>query len=416
MKRSLIALIALLLLAVPVVAQEKIKDLKPTVVLVSLDGFRSDYLETYQPPNLLALTKRGVRAKWLIPSYPTKTFPNHYTVATGLYPQNHGIVANNMYDPEFDAVFGLGRREEVRNPRWWGGEPIWTTATLQGQKAGAFFFPGTETEIKGVRPLHWKEYDGKIPNDERVDTLLGWFDSPAEDRPTIFTLYFSDVDDAGHGFSPDSDFTRNAVLRVDSNIGRLMEGLKKRGIDREVNVIIVSDHGMAAVPFDNVIVLDEYFDASKAERIFWVGELLQIWPKPGAENEIYQSIRSKLPPQAKIYRKSEIPERFHYRNHRRIPPLLVVPDPGWRIVNKERYERSRQNPRPEGASGSHGYDNLAPDMRALFVASGPAFRKRYVAEPFSNVEIYNVMCRILGLAPAPNDGRIENVENILRKK
>lgn len=416
MKRLLFAPILLILLVLPAFSQEKIKDLRPTVILVSIDGFRSYYLEVYKPPHLLKLAKEGMRAKHLIPSYPTKTFPNHYTIATGLYPENHGIVANNMYDPEFDAVFGLGKREEVQNARWWGGEPIWVTATLQGQKAAAFFFPGTETEIKGVRPEHWKEYDGKIPNEERVDTLLSWFDVPVSERPTMFTLYFSDVDDAGHGFSPGSDFTKNSVLRVDAMISRLMEGLKKRGIDKKVNLIIVSDHGMAAVPYDNVIVLDEYFDTSKADRIFWVGELIQIWPKPGEEDAIYKSIKSKLPPQAKIYRKSEIPERFHYRNNRRIPPLLVVPDPGWRIINKEWYERSRQNPRPEGASGSHGYDNLAPEMRALFVASGPVFRKRYVSEPFSNIEIYNVMCRILGLTPAPNDGRIENVENILRKK
>ncbi len=414
MKRSFVALIVVLFAAVPVISQQKIRDLKPTVVLISLDGFRSDYIENYNPPHLKALAKRGVRARWMTPSYPTKTFPNHYTVATGLYPQNHGIVANNMYDPEFDAVFGLGIRDEVTNPRWWGGEPIWVTATLQGQKAGAFFFPGTETAIKGVLPAHWKAYDGKVPNEERVDTLLSWFDVPVDSRPTIYTLYFSDVDDAGHGFSPKSDFTKNAVLKVDEMIGRLMSGLKKRGIDKKANVIVVSDHGMAAVPQENVIVLDEYFDASKAERIFWVGELLQIWPKDGAEDEIYDSIKVKLPSSAKIYRKAEIPARFNYRDHRRIPPLLVVPDPGWRIVNKERYERWQNGPKPEGPSGSHGYDNLAPDMRALFIASGQAFKKGYTAEPFLNVEIYNVMCRILGLKPAPNDGNLKNVSGMLR--
>lgn len=416
MKRSLLVVFTILLVFLPVSAQEKIRDLRPTVVLVSLDGFRSDYLETYKPPNLLRLAKKGVRAKWLIPSFPTKTFPNHYTVATGLYPENHGIVANNIYDPEFDAVFGLGKREEVQNSRWWGGEPIWVTAERQGQAAAAYFFPGTETEIGGVRPTIWKDYDGKVPNEDRVDAVLSWFDLPADERPTVFTLYFSDVDDAGHGFSPDSEFTRNAVKRVDEMIGRLVSGFRKRGIDGRVNLIVVSDHGMAPVPSSNVIVLDEMFDAEMAERIFWVGELIQIWPKEGYEDTIYDSIKAKLPPQASIYRRAEIPERYHYRNNRRIAPILVLPDVGWVIVNRERAERMKAAGGEEAVRGSHGYDNLSPDMRALFIANGRAFKKGFVAEPFSNVEIYNVMCRILGLTPAPNDGDLGNVNGMLKKK
>jgi len=187
-------------------AQKPIRDLKPTVILISVDGFRYDYLDKYQPKILNELAKKGVRAKWLIPSFPTKTFPNHYTIATGLYPENHGIIENNIFD--FDTVFTLGKREEVQNSRWWLGEPIWVTAEKQGQKAGAFFFPGTEAPIQAVRPTFWKEYNGKIPNETRVDTILSWLDLPQKERPTIYTLYFSDTDDAGHGFSPDSKEVR----------------------------------------------------------------------------------------------------------------------------------------------------------------------------------------------------------------
>src|SRR5687768_8142001 len=181
--KTRVVIILLLVLAVTVVpAQQPIKDLKPTVILISLDGFRYDYLDKYHPPTLTALAKNGVRAKWMIPSFPTKTFPNHYTVATGLYPQNHGIIENNIYD--FGTTFSLGKREEVQNSRWWLGEPIWVTAEKQGQRAGAFFFPGTETEIKGVRPTFWKQYEHELPNEQRVDTILSWLDLPLEERPT----------------------------------------------------------------------------------------------------------------------------------------------------------------------------------------------------------------------------------------
>ncbi|MCO6510573.1 MAG: alkaline phosphatase family protein [Aridibacter famidurans] len=415
MKRSLTFIVLLVFLAIAVPAQEKIRDIRPTVILISIDGFRSDYLVRYRPKYLLRLARRGVLAQWMTPSFPTKTFPNHYTVATGLFPSNHGIVANNMYDPEFDAEFGLGKREEVQNPRWWGGEPIWVTAEKQGERAGAYFFPGTETKIGGVQPTYWRDYDGEVSNETRVDTVLSWFDLPLGKRPTLVTMYFSDVDDAGHGFSPESEETRDAVLRVDEMIGRLLDGLKNRGIDRKVNFVIVSDHGMAAVPQNNSIILDDYFDTSLAERIFWVSELVQIWPKQGKADEIYKAIRSKLPKSAKIFAKSEIPERFKWRDHKRIPPLVVVPDPGWIIVNRERFEKMRDEGRLNDVRGSHGYDNLAPEMRALFIGSGPAFKSGAIAAPFRNVEVYNMMCHILGLTPAPNDGDFKNVEMLLKK-
>ncbi len=163
-------------------SQSLVRDLKPTVILISLDGFRYDYLDKYSPPTLNQLAKDGVRAKWMIPSFPTKTFPNHYTVATGLYPEHHGIIENNIWD--FGVTFGLGKREEVQNSRWWLGEPIWVTAEKQGLRAGAFFFPGTEAEIAGKRPTFWKQYDGKIPNNDRVDQILTWLDLPRGRTPT----------------------------------------------------------------------------------------------------------------------------------------------------------------------------------------------------------------------------------------
>lgn len=419
MRRTWLIFSALILILISFAAngtaQSTITDLKPTVVLISLDGFRADYLEKYDPPMLKKLAKNGVRAKWMIPSFPTKTFPNHYTVATGLYPDNHGIIENNMYDPEMDALFSLGNREAVQDPRWWGGEPIWVTAEKQGQTAASFFFPGTETEIKGVRPTYWKDYDGKIPNEVRVDTILSWFDLPVEKRPTIFTLYFSDVDDAGHGFSPDSPENKAAVLKVDSELKRLYDGLKKRRIEKKVNLIIVSDHGMASYKPRDAIILDEMFNVNDAEKIFWVSEFTQIFPKEGMEESIYRSIKSKLPATANVYRRNEFPERFNFGSNKRIAPIVVVPNAGTTITNRERFAKMEKDGNLDKMRGAHGFDNLIPEMRATFIAHGKAFRKGLTIEPFQNIHIYNLMCEILNLKCAPNDGDDRLVKIPLKK-
>ncbi len=413
-KLKIFLLLLLLVFAQFIAGQKPIRDLDSTVILISIDGFRYDYLEQYKPKTLNKLAKKGVRAKWLIPSFPTKTFPNHYTIATGLLPENHGIIENNIYDPEFEAVFGLGKREEVQNPRWWQGEPIWVTAEKQGQTAAAYFFPGTETKIMNVSPTFWKQYDGKIPNEDRVDTVLEWFDLPKEKRPTLFTMYFSDIDDAGHGFSPVSKETKAAVKNVDKVIGRLVKGLKKRKIDKKVNLIIVSDHGMTAVDPKNVVILDEMFDTDLAKQILWVSEFVQIFPKDGKEDEIYTSIKSKLPTQAIIYRKSEIPARYRYKNNRRIAPIIVLPNEGWRITTRERFEKDKSAGKLDKIGGSHGYDNQLESMRAIFIGHGEAFKNGFVSEPFQNIEIYNLMCKILGLKPAENDGNFDNVKDLLK--
>lgn len=383
---------------------KSIKDLRPTVILISLDGFRADYIEKYQPPNLLSLARDGVQARWMIPSFPSKTFPNHYTIATGLYPQNHGIVENNVFDKSFNATFTMSNRDEVQNGRWWLGEPIWITAEKQGQKTAPLFWPGSEAEIAGARPTYWKPYDGKMTNEARVDAILSWLDLPVNERPTVLSLYFSDVDTAGHDFSPDAVETRNAVLKVDNDLGGLIDGLKARGIFAQVNLIIVSDHGMATQDPNNAIILDELVDTKLAEKILWTSEIISIFPNPGKEDAIYSTLKAKLPPQAKVYRKAELPARFHYSNSPRIAPLLVLPDEGWTVTTRAKFEEMKAKDRKSGLRGGHGYDNELSSMRAIFIAHGSAFKKGAVIEPFENVQVYNVMTRILGLTPAPNDG------------
>jgi predicted AlkP superfamily pyrophosphatase or phosphodiesterase len=416
-KGSRAALAALLLLAAALAAcarAEQVKDLRPTVILIALDGFRADYLTKYGPENLNALAREGVRAEWMTPSFPTKTYPNFYTIATGLYPEHHGIVENNIYDEGFRAVFTLGDRKEVEDGRWWLGEPIWVTAEKQGQRAASVFFPGTEAEIAGRRPTYWKRYDEKMPNAERVELLLSWLDLPAAERPTFLSVYFSDVDDAGHDFGPDSAETEAAVRRVDAEVGRLVRGLKARGLFGRVNLIVVSDHGMAAARPADAVVLDELFDTALAERIFWTAEIVSIFPRAGKEGEIYATLKTRLPPQAKVYRKSEVPERLHYRDSPRIAPLIVIPEEGWTLTGRARLEALRERGDLHKPKGAHGYDNALASMRALFVAHGPAFKQPKLVEPFANVHLYNLMARVLGLTPAPNDGTQAVANDILK--
>jgi len=405
------ALLLCILLPTAAISQTTKTDLKPTVILISVDGMRADYLDRFKPPALTHMANKGVRAEWMIPSFPTKTFPNHYTIATGLYPANHGIVENNVYD--FGTVFTMSKREEVRNPRWWGGEPIWVTATKQGQLAGSYFFVGTEAPIERVNIWKTRYYNGRVPNNMRVDKVLSWLDNPLKDRPSIITLYFSDVDDAGHEFGPDAEETKYAVWDVDSSIERLMLGLKKRGIEKNVNVIVVSDHGMAKVNVRNTTFLDDHFDFEDTERILWTSEIVQIFPRSGREETIFEKIKDL--PHVTCWKKAQIPERFHYRQGKRVAPIVCSSQEGWITTSHKRYNDwiddldNLDQPR-----GAHGYDNSLESMRAAFIAHGPAFKSGYVAKPFPNVDVYNVMCRILGLRPAPNDGKLSRVREMLK--
>lgn len=417
MKRAFLALIVLLSVAQLATAQtlpKPIKDLKPTVILISLDGFRTDYLNKYSAPTLKLLAQQGVWAKWMTPSYPSLTFPNHYTIATGLYPDHNGIVANNIYAPEFNETFSMSKKEEVQNGRWWLGEPIWVTAEKQGQRAGAFFFPGTEAEIAGKRPSIWKPFDDNFPNFERVDAILSWLDKPGTERPTMITLYFSDVDHGGHDAGPDSENVKEAIARVDQSLSRLVDGLKARGIFDRVNLIIVSDHGMLRVDPRNVVVLDDCFDLKQAQQVAWNGQMVHIFPKPGTEEAIYASLKARALHVA-VYRKKEIPARFHYGTSNRIGEIVVMAEEGWSLSSRDRFRPVQ--PAADGSvksKGAHGFDNQLESMRALFVAHGPAFKRGQVVEPFANVDVYNVMAKILKLKPAPNDGNKATVKALLR--
>jgi predicted AlkP superfamily pyrophosphatase or phosphodiesterase len=408
---TIVIVLLLTLTASTAFSQQRIRDIKPTVILISLDGFRYDYLDRYQPPTLMSMAAHGVRAKWMIPSFPTKTFPNHYTIVTGLYPAHHGIVENNIYD--FGVVFRMDKWEQVKDARWWLGEPIWVTAEKQGQHSAAYFWPGSEAPVHGIRPSTYRAYNGKVPNDLRVDELLATLDRPVATRPTILTLYFSDTDDTGHEFGPESEETRYAALAVDRCIARLLAGLKRRGVDNKVNVIVVSDHGMAAVDRRNVVIMDPALPTDMLERDpLTTGEIWQIFPKPGRSAAIMAGLR-KLE-HTTCWEKDAIPERLHYKDGERVAPIVCSADLGWVMSSQKMFDDDRQRQFFLQTHGAHGYDNRYQEMMATFIAHGPAFKKGFVAEPFPNVDVYDLMCRILGLDPAKNDGDPGRVRAMLR--
>lgn len=414
--RRRVLAIALLLLAVglpSVFAQPPTApptDLAPTVILISFDGWRWDYRQRVPMPNLERLIARGVRAEYLIPSFPSKTFPNHYTLVTGLHPGRHGIVANNIWDAATGRSFSLSNRKEVQDAMWWGGEPIWVTAQRAGQRAAAMFWPGSEAPIGGVHPTYWTPFDATSPPSERVAKVLGWLDLPAAERPTFLTLYFEETDTAGHA-GPDLPALDAALRKSDRWLGELMAGLEQRRLLDHVNLVVVSDHGMSSTSLDRVVVLDDYISLDDV-RVVDINPTLGLYPKPGKEEAVYRALR-KAHPRLHVYRRRQTPKHWHYRDHPRIPPIVGVVDEGWQVLTRATVERMKQRGVGQ-VSGQHGYDPRVRSMRTAFVAAGPAFREGVVVKPFESVSVYNVLARVLGLTPAPNDGDPKVVKRVLR--
>lgn len=383
-------------------------DLKPTVILISFDGFRWDYMDKTDTPNLHRLAKDGVRAKRMLPSFPSKTFPNHYTIVTGLYPAKHGIVSNRFFDPALDRMFiykdSLNNTESV----WWGGEPIWATAMKQGQKTATYFWPGSEAEIAGVRSTYFKTYNGKVPDSSRVDQVLQWLDLPESERPTLITLYFSHTDDVGHRNGPESKEILTAIRKMDDMVGRLNAGLDARGLFDQVNIIALADHGFAQTSVDSLIFLDDYIDMNTVQAIIET-PVVGLRSKDNDTLGLYRKL-AEAHPRMKVFTNSTMPERFHFTNNARISPVVLLADEGWSITTKSFFKKFKDYE----FGGSHGYDNELVSMGALFVAHGPAFKKGYTAEPFLNIHVYELMAHVLGLKPAPNDGSLDAVKKMLK--
>jgi predicted AlkP superfamily pyrophosphatase or phosphodiesterase len=371
------------------------------LILISVDGFRADYFDRIHPPALSKLAADGVRADGLIPQFPSKTFPNHYTIVTGLTLAHHGIISNNIRDAAIPGEFTLSNRDVQSDPRWWGGEPIWNTAERQGRKTAAMFWPGSEVLIGGRRGTYWMPYDDDMTHRDRVNKILDWLRLPEGDRPSFLTLYYSDVDNAGHRNGPDSAEVKDAVMLVDKSIGDLVAGVQQIGLGDRVNYVVVSDHGMAALSTDRVIQLDDYIDVATADIVDW-SPVLALTPKDGNVEKIYAALKDKHPALA-VYKSSEIPPEYGLAGHPRLPPIFAIAKEGWNIASKRDVARwGESERRPPG--GTHGYDGRLPSMHGLFIASGPRVLRGLQVRAFENIHLYEFMCALMGLQPAKNDG------------
>ena len=371
----------------------------PIVILVSIDGFRWDYIEKFATPAIRQLAQTGVRAEGLIPIFPSKTFPNHYTIVTGQHAARHGVVSNNMVDPALPGRFTLSNRDVQQDTRWWGGEPLWITAERQGQIAATMFWPGSDVEIAGRRPTYWRMYDHDLPNAVRIEQVLEWLKQPERSRPTLLTLYFSEVDSAGHDWGPDAPQTRKAALDIDAILARLVAGVESLGLINRTNIVLVSDHGMAALSPDRVIVLDDYIDISTVD-IIDSSPVVGLIPRQGVSSAaVYAALKDKHPA-LKVYTRSTLPEEHRLRDHPRLPPIIGIADEGWEATTRGSLARGKG----EFSRGNHGFESRHRSMHGLFVASGPQFKAGVVVPAFDNVHIYELLCRVLGLRPATNDG------------
>ena len=379
-----------------------------TVLLVALDGVRWDYIERFATENLAALASEGVRADGLIPVFPTKTFPNFYTIVTGLYPAHHGIVSNAMYDPDRDAYFRLSDRAAVTDPAWYGGEPVWVTAEKQGLVTASYFWPGSEAAIQGIQPTYWKEFNEDTPPSERVDQVLRWLDLPPSQRPVFITLYFGHTDRAGHQFGPDDPRMADVVREIDGRLGDLVEGLKARDLFDDVNVIVVSDHGMAAQSPERVIFLDDYLQPEDARVIDW-SPVLALQPENLDSDSLYHTLVGAHP-NLRVYRRGEFPDRLRYADNDRIAPVVGIADEGWSIGRRAGFDAGRYG------GGTHGYDSGLRSMHGIFVARGPAFQSGLRTPAFENIHLYELMADILGVTPAQNDGLLDATAAMRRSR
>jgi predicted AlkP superfamily pyrophosphatase or phosphodiesterase len=375
------------------------RDEKPTpLLLISIDGFRHDYIERFDSPTMDRMIREGLHADSLHEAFPTKTFATHYTLVTGLHPGTHGVVANNMWDPRREARFSLGDREAVSDGFWYqGGEPIWVTAEHQGLIAATYFWPGSEAMIRRTRPTHFRNYDGRVPHAERIDQVLEWLALPEAERPDFLTLYFSRVDSRGHDDGPASPRTLAAAAEIDAELGRLFAELEARGRLDDINIILVSDHGMASVSPDRVVALDEYIDLSKVRVSDW-GPAAQIWAGELSAEEIVAALEDAA--HLRAWTRQDIPERYHFGSHYRVPDVLVEADPGWLISSKP----YMANPNPP--EGMHGWDPALADMHGIFLARGPDFIPGSRSPAVQSVSVYPLMAHLLGLEPADNEGRL----------
>ena len=371
------------------------------VLMISIDGFRYDYLEYGSTPVLDSLITSGVMAESLIPVFPSKTFPNHITQVTGLYPENHGIVSNRMYDAQFDEYYSIGAASEsVRDGKWYDGEPIWVTARKQGLASAVMYWPGSEAEILGMRPDFYFAYDGQIKVSARIEQVLEWIASPSN-APELILMYLGDIDRVGHRFGPNSSEMSSALVTLNSQLSQLFSEIQNLGYSDKLNLVVVSDHGMEEISRDKVIFLDDYIAMDQVEVINW-SPILELIPLHGNLDSTYAVMKNI--PHMQVFKKRETPDSWHFKNNSRITPLVAVADLGWSITSHDYFLKH-----PAAfTGGTHGYPVKAKSMHGIFIASGPSFASNKETSSVKAVDIYELLCYLLQIQPSENQGSLDS--------
>ncbi|XP_078505343.1 ectonucleotide pyrophosphatase/phosphodiesterase family member 3 isoform X2 [Lissotriton helveticus] len=387
----------------------------PPVILFSLDGFRAEYLQTWSSlmPNIEKLKTCGTHSKYMRAAYPTKTFPNHYTIVTGLFPESNGIIDNSMYDVTLDKSFSLSGNEKF-NETWWRGQPIWLTAMYQNLKAGTYFWPGSDVKINGTYPDLYKLFNKSALYEERVTTILKWLDLPKAERPDFYTLYIEEPDSSGHSYGPVSGGVIQALMLADRTVGMLMDGLKQRNLHNCANLIVLADHGMDKTYCEQLEFMTDYF-SSISFFYMYDGPAARIRARNVPQDYfsfdsagIVQNLTCRKPNQHfKPYLTPNLPKRFHYAKNIRIDKVHLYVDRQWLAVRDKSYTFC--------GGGNHGYDNEFKSMEAIFIAHGPSFKDGVEVEAFDNIEVYNLMCDLLKIIPAPNNGTHGSLNHLLKK-
>jgi len=376
------------------------RPVKPVVLLVSLDGFRWDYPDRGLTPNLAEMERNGVRAVSLQPCFPTKTFPNHLSIITGLYPENHGIILNTILNPFTDSRYSYGKSNSSPVAQWYLRETIWETLKRQGVKTAVYFWPGSDIDVPYRAPDIFIPYKHETPYQERIQTVLSWLEKPEAERPQFITLYLHETDESGHKFGPESVQTDSAIALLDRMIGNLRRGLRRLELQDIVNLIIVSDHGQIATPAENRIDLEGIL-SGKRFVVQRSNPIMFIYPK---DNDVYQVLK-KNAQHYKVYLRGHFPEYYHFNHNSLVAPIVLVAEPGYLFS-------SEGNTSPIRAT--HGYDNHLLNMHGVFIAEGPRLKRGLQTGTLQSVDVYPLLCKLLDVEPAGNiDGRLERIEFVL---
>jgi len=387
---------------------------EPYVIMVSFDGFRHDYMNKTETPNFDKLEKEGVKAESLIPVFPSLTFPNHYSIATGSYAGTHNITGNSFYDKKFKEEYNLYNRSKVKDPKFYKSEPIWVTAERQGVLSASFYWVGTEAPIKGHSPSLFKYYDGTVPFVARVDSVINWLQLPEEIRPKLVLLYFSEPDHTGHIMGTNTNDIIKSVSDMDALLGYLLKELENLPIYPNLNIIVLSDHGMVDVSSDRIIILDDYI--SKMNAIYVRGNGAHVQFDIKEEYTTYKDLfveELSAIPNCKFWKKNNIPRRFQFQNNNTNDYLLLA-DEGWLITTLSDHDK-----KPFTIKGMHGYDPSLSSMHGIFYAKGVDIKDSLIIPSFENIHIYPFICKLLDINPYQGmddspQGKIEVLEKILR--